>query len=356
MGQTNMKNSKFWLHILLAILSLAGALCVAPVMLIAPELQKVVNENFGLPADHMEVAEALHPAAGPFVAADDDPQRNHARELARLDRAALFVEGDQKPFLAQWPVSIQQTGDCTSFALAHAIRDRICVQVAAGRRQKVVEPFPPYLYGAARRSVGAPHIPCGKNGSHPSYAVIALKKYGFITKEEAGQPYSGSLADRWGCSGPPSELMQLGKTRTGDYHRCLTADDVCRAICNGYPCLWGTSFRPAAYVERDGREVTSRVGSWAHAMEIVGYDGTCSTDPDRQYFLVRNSHPPTDHPEPLGDEPDSSFWITRKQLEADLKAPNSRTPPSGEVYAISDVSGFPADNIDWSSLDRLIKD
>ncbi|ADG67948.1 hypothetical protein Plim_2121 [Planctopirus limnophila DSM 3776] len=352
---------KLWLRVLLAILSICGVLCVAVVVMppnpagpaaepgppveIRPDAGP--DQNLGLPDDFAEVDAATNDALFPmpFAAEGDENLERHQSANARLYRAAVKVSTASKPVGQQFPAMFQETGDCVSQGFCNAYKLRLSVQVASGRPQRVIDPFPPYTYGATRVLVDGPKLPCRRAGAYPSSAIKAFREFGVVTAEEAGVPYSGRLADDWGCNGPPARLIALGKQRTGDAYPIRSAAEAAAALDNGYPLTLSTNWRPDAGREIDGRIVCRRGGNWAHQMAVIGFDGAVSDNLDRKYFLIWNSHGAQAHKKPLGDEPQGSFWVTWPEFEKICR--------SSTLYAINDATGFPADDLDWSLFDRL---
>lgn len=336
------------LRILVAVLmTVLGFACVA--LVVSPVTLSGTHENWGVASSALQSFKedlAKHPRL--FSAAGDDPGRDHASEDVRLYRAALFVETPNKPWGQQFKTDWQETGDCVSQGLKNAIRTRMSIMALKGLRTPI-EPFAPYHFGVARQI--ATQTSCRSSGADPTAAIRGFEQYGTITAQEAGVPYSGALADRWGCQGPPAELLAKGKSRAGKAHPIRSVEELCEAITNGYPCTWTTWSKPLGYDQRDGRHVVNRWGSWAHQMCFVGYDGTRGTTSDRQYFLVWNSHGAdpaySKHPLPLGDEPPGSFWVSWADMDRLIKSGNV-------VYAVSDVSGFEADGDIGPTLDRLL--
>ncbi len=328
-----------WLIRLIITLIISSLLCVAvgAIGLLMPGTPPV---NYGLAAGWREsFAEVLRETPRSFSDVIGESNDAASKDV-RLYRAALFVESPTKPFGQQFRTINQGTGDCVSQGVRTALRTTMSVKAAKGER-KVVEPFAPYIFGTTRKLVS--RWPCGAAGADPSAAMVAFEQYGIVTEEEAGVPYSGALANRWACTGPPDSLLKIGKQRAGSSFPIRSADELCQAINNGYACTWATGMKPSRYEERDGRWVVTRWGGWAHQMAITDFDGSRSADLSRKYFNVWNSHSEdpriSGHPLPLGDEPPGSFWMTWKDIDRFIKSGDS------VVYAISDVQGFEADDV-----------
>ena len=297
------------------------------------------TQFLGVPDDHREVAEAAYAAyPEPFAVEGGDPA-NYAK------RVCLWEVPGVRERLNPGP---QGTGDCASWAPCAPLTIRQCISIATGKRGSVAVPFPPYIYGVGRVRGGKSQPPCGRQGGYPSRVIEGLQADGWVTQDEYGQAYSGALADRLGCSGPPADKLAIGRKRAGlSAYPVRSVDEWAEAQVNGFPCTLAFEWRWNHRVEqRDGRSVVKlRTGTPAggHALCCIGYDGSSG----RRYWYLFNSHGPDwprgakrDHGEPPGccaiDEDDAQ-WIV----------------DTGQIWALSDVPGFEADVLDLSIFDRL---
>lgn len=293
----------------------------------------------GVPDDHRAVAEVAYASyPEPFSVANSDPA-NYAKKVLLWEVPGVRDRLNPGP---------QQTGDCASWAPCAPLVIRQCLAVASGRRGEIATPFPPYIYGVGRVRNGQAQPPCGRQGGYPSRVIEGLQADGWVTQEEYGQPYSGALADRLGCHGVPLDKLKLGVRRAGlSAYPVRSVDEFAEALVNGFPCTVAFQWRWNQRVEqRDGRSVVKlRTGTPAggHALACIGYDGTSGN----RYWYLWNSHGPQwpvgsirTQGEPRGccaiDE-DDARWIVE----------------TGQVWAISDVPGFQADELDLSIFDRL---
>lgn len=293
----------------------------------------------GVPDDHMVVAEQAFAAyPEPFAVAGADPA-NYAK------RVCLWEVPGVRERLNPGP---QQTGDCASWATCAPLVIRQCLAVATGKRGEIGVPFPPYIYGVGRVRNGQAQPPCGRQGGYPSRVIEGLQADGWVTQDEFGQPYSGALADRLGCKGVPADALRIGVKRAGlSAYPVRSVDEFAEALVNGFPCTVAFEWRWRQQVEhRDGRSIVDlRTGQRAggHALCCIGYDGTTGN----RYWFLFNSHGPgwpsgskRDNGEPAGGcwiDEDDARWIVE----------------TGQVWAISDVPGFEADELDLSIFDKL---
>ncbi len=225
----------------------------------------------------------------------------------------------------------QQVGDCVSFGMRNAGEYLQCRQIYhEGLTHRFRPIYPPYIYGTSRVQIGGGRL--RGDGSVGAWAAKAVEQHGVLFADEAGVPaYSGSVARDWGKSGPPEQWLKVAREfLVKTVSRVTSAQDVCDALCNGYPVTIASNFGTRTIKERDGRMVATWDSSWAHQMCVVGYDGSGST----KYFYVLNSWGAAAHPRPLNGEPPGGFWITWNDCE--------RIAKQGDSFAVSDFEGFPA--------------
>jgi hypothetical protein len=295
----------------------------------------------GVPDDFQVLAEEAFAAyPEPFESvADGVAEQNNARKFAPLWLAA--------PTLSAGP---QQTGDCVSWGLANALHVRQWVKVASGQRGDVVSPFPPYLYGISRVQSAGGKPPCGRAGAYPSFAISGLKQFGFVGIDEAGTAYNGRLADKWGCEGPPRALIDLARKRAGgDAYPIRSVEEWRDAHCNGFTCTVAIPWTPGETYQSNGRWCIRFNGRklGAHQICSIGYDGSTGTP----YFYLFNSHG-ADWPRgaaPMHGEPRGGVWVEQSAREPWA----AWIIKNGEVWAINDVPGFTADELDLSIFDNL---
>lgn len=236
----------------------------------------------------------------------------------------------------------QEIGDCTSWGAKHAAEVLIGKQTVRGPPGRFFEASSMFLYGAARVWIGKGVYAPG-DGCSGAALARTVNEIGLVPIGTAGvPPYSGTVARRWGDSGPPASLREVAKQyRIKTVAALRTVDDVRDAVVNGYGVTvaspWGT--KNSSMRVLDGRIVAKRDGRWMHQMAIVGYDGSAPSG--REYFYVLNSWGPNAHPAPLQGEPLGGFWVQPEEVLFMLSMKDS--------WAFSDLDGFPA-RLDFGPL------
>jgi hypothetical protein len=234
----------------------------------------------------------------------------------------------------------QEIGDCVSHGAGKAIDYLKCVRIALQMREDeeyLAETCTEAIYGLSRVEIGGGRI--SGDGSVGAWAVEAVTKYGILPRIKINErydlsKYSGRRAREWGRYGLPDELEPIAKEHPVlQYAVCRNFNDVAKAIMNGYPCTvashWGTR-----NMRRDRNGFCYRSSSWAHQMMFSGvrFDipGVCCD----------NSWGPDAYSGPIAyDQPPGSCWIPAEEVDWMCR--------TGEVYAISDMKGFPNRNISW---------
>lgn len=302
----------------------------------------------GVPEDHVQVAQVAY-AEFPQAFMADESMPDHSMDNVRLWEIVRKVAVHGKPMGDDFGCGPQQTGDCVSWGLAHCISVRLCVQRFKGHGNDGSVAFPPYIYGVARVNSGKAHFSCQSGGAYPSVAAQSLADWGYLCLDDDPPPYTGSLADNWGCHGVPAHFIALGKKRAGGaVYPIRSTDELRDAICNGYPCTIAVTFSPGQRYVHDGRGCLKWDGPvrGGHQMCVTAYDGSLGAG--HEYFYIQNSHGPRAQAscDPMQNEPLGGFWIPLSLCSQWLS--------NGESWAISDVAGFDLENeIDWSVFDRF---
>lgn len=304
-----------------------GLLAVALLLLAFwPEQEKITRGNYinycGWAGRGLAQQEARHlpkfKLQGPNVG---DP----TRPVLLWDFAKIVNGGKHLPHLKQ------ETGDCTSFGAANAIRYLMCYEmVRKGLISKPNTPFPPFLYGYSRVQIGKGQL--GRSaGSLGSWVARAASEGGVLSFEDPGVPrYSGGLADQWGIRGPPDQFLSVAaKSLIKTTALVDNKEDASLALLNGYPITVASSrgFRMQGTV-KNGKLFGVPSGTWMHQMAFLGYD------PDDDSFYCQNSWEEDMH----GDEPDGAppggFWVDGRVADGMLR--------QGDSFAWSQFDGFPS--------------
>jgi hypothetical protein len=194
------------------------------------------------------------------------PQANGKMMLYQFPRKVLGADTKNYP---------QQIGDCVSFGAKNAIEHLICVQQALGVAPSKFRPvYPPYLYGCGRVFIGRGRIKPSEDGSVGAWQAKAVEQFGAVASDEQGvPPYAGSVAKKWGGSGPPRELVEIGKHYpVKSAAQVNSFQDLVSAITNGYPCTVASNQGFQMQASQDGFHAPK--GKWGHQMCIIGVDAS----------------------------------------------------------------------------------
>lgn len=295
-----------------------------------------VKHGWSAAAFEEEETQRIISGMTPFQVVDENgvPISQDNREAnVRLWDAVISVYGQHLPN------NPQQIGDCVSHAYCHAGEYLICVEMKTGPpgQNEFHRLFRPYTYGISRVQIGGKRI--RGDGSCMAWAVRGGGEYGILRADAEGvPPYSGEIARRWGKEGPPKEFIEATKMyKIGMASPTKSADEVRDAICNGYPVPFGAGgIGFDKVIEKYGRLLGVRSGSWSHAQCIIGYDGS-GQEP---LFCVLNSWGPrAGGRSPIDGSPPGSYWITERDMEYIAR--------QGDAFAISNFDGFKAREIDF---------
>lgn len=300
------------------------------------ETPQEVRNGWSADAFELEETQQIVSSMVPFQLIDENGtpiSQDNRNANVRLWDAVIAVRGTH--FVNQ----PQQIGDCVSWGMKHAIEYLICVEMKTGPpgQNEFHEVFSPYLYGISRHQVGKDRI--NGDGSCMAWAVKGVAEYGVLrTNEQGVSAYNGTIARNWGRSGPPQKFIEIARqTLVKMSSPVRSANEVRDAICNGYPVPFGAGgIGFDRTVEKHGRLVGQRSGSWSHAQCIIGYDGSGS----EPLFCVLNSWGPlAGGKSPIDNSPPGSYWIVERDMEFIAR--------QGDTFAISNFEGFKAREIDF---------
>lgn len=259
--------------------------------------------------------------------------------IGTAERKRLVFWDHEKALLGKWlPNQAQQIGDCVSWGAKHVV-DRLAIFEIAqlGQWEKFRPSFAPYFYGISRVQIGGGRI--RGDGSLGSWAAEGVMKYGVLAADEPGVPeYSGSVARKWGSSGPPDEFVSIArKNLVKEAVRLKNADQAADAICGGFPItIAGSRGYSMRLKDRAGKSWFVGRDTWNHQMWLAGFD----TDPEPCFYRGNNWGP--DAHGPQLDGPPGGGWITMEELDKEMRSSDS------EVYSFTHLDGFKA--FDWSVL------
>lgn len=215
-----------------------------------------------------------------------------------------------------------------------------CVGCAASKALELMhgERFSPeWLYGMSRKHFFAHISP--KQGSYCGWAAQVIKDIGAVPSERYAalgydlRVFSPKRANIW-ARGPPDSLDQIAEPYKSTFVKIETWDQLRDSISQGVPVIVGSR---VGFGRKSGRKrsksgmLYSRWWSkWNHAMVFCGV-----SDGKSKRALLLNSW--GDHwikgPKWLGDEPNGSFWITKKDAQKMLN--------HDDAWAILPIEGLP---------------
>jgi hypothetical protein len=164
----------------------------------------------------------------------------------------------------------QEIGDCVSFGSSHACEFSLIFDIANGLLSDFKKLFPPYIYGISRVQIGGSRI--WGDGSVGAWAAKGVQDYGVVPLDGPGVPqYSGSVAKSWGRSGPPQNIIQLGKQKLiKKVANIRTWDQSKDALANGWCLILCSNIGYDMKARSDGFMYNST--SWGHCLALIGYD------------------------------------------------------------------------------------
>jgi hypothetical protein len=276
----------------------------------------------------------------------------HAYGLAESGKGKLVL-----PFLCAeqvfpgcMPGPAQQRGDCVSHSTKNAALVTLACEIVAGKPDPVtgkVEGKPEISEQGIKQGVLSTEYNYwwrGYNGDgwHCGTSARMACQHGIMLRKpypELGidlTNYSGRLAGQYGARKPPETIASVGRQNIVRTATTLRSKEERRDfLANGYAVTscGGEGFSN----RRDENGVSSRQGSWAHAMVIAGFD-------DRPSIIQRYG----DSLELIGNS--WGIWNSgsRRILGTDIEIPHgyfwarSRDVSRREAIAVSNIAGWPA--------------
>lgn len=243
-------------------------------------------------------------------------------------------------------------GSCVSFGWAMGSYIGQAVDWTQGERAeppKLVATEP--VYGGSRTAGRLPPVDFagwsdGSYGAAAARWVVGTKAGvgGILYREKYGEvdlsEYSIERSKNWGAYGVPKELARKGLEHTAQgVALCDSYEALCAAIENGLcvPICSNVGF--AATNVRDADGFLPRGGQWSHCLLAcsVRY---AKNGGGRDGVLILNSWGKNwcRGPRWPEDQPEGSFWASRRDVEAMLA--------QGDSFVIAGVSGFEPRDID----------
>jgi len=238
----------------------------------------------------------------------------------------------------------KRVGSCVAFGLAGAGNSLRCNRILL---DKTGEEFraslcPEYFYGLARIEIGRGLIGSG-DGAIPAHAIQAYIKYGSLLQMKYGKydlsTYNEELCRKWGATGVPDDLEEIGKE-----HPLITAtqmgsfDDCLDVYANRGVCTFGSSMGLSNRRDKDGFVRWS--GTWQHQMYGIG-----ARDDGRPGILIMNSWPAGWCSGPLPDDiPPGSAWVPAQDID--------RACREGDCWGLIEAEGWKPNAIDFTDWDE----
>jgi len=271
---------------------------------------------------------------------------SHGRKVALYD-APRKVFGST-PFYVH-----QTTGSCVGANGWNALVTLMAVEIAlGGERESAEQCWWLYTYGESRELSGMRGRGDGSTGSGWAKAITTKGIF------KAAQPGLPLMTNKSGWLWLPADIERQWSAGDIDSAKwdgvakdfvcqtaaeCRSADDVAKAIQNGYPCTVAGSFGTSGPRRAGGDDnpvmLADWNATWPHQMTFDGWQEHPTLG---ELFRNGNSWGPGAHPAPVDDSPAGGFWVTKSVVD--------RRCREGEVFALSKFKGFPARTIDWAIL------
>lgn len=245
----------------------------------------------------------------------------------------------------------QQTGSCVGAGGDNAHKTRLAVEIVlSGDLQKFNHSFWPWAYGRSRYHGG---IRGEGEGSFGSAWAEAVTTDGIIEDDGSGGDFP-DFQERDGWLVLPSSvemkysngakfegLVTKGRVSiVKTMARMRSKDDCFEAIVNGYPLTQASSFgfRGTKVL---GTKHPIRVAEWNGTWHHQTYVDEVFDHPELSgiYFRWGNNWGPDAHGAVTMDEPPGGVYIHEKLMD--------RLCKEGEVYAMSGLEGFVAQDVDF---------
>jgi hypothetical protein len=248
----------------------------------------------------------------------------------------------------------QTTGSCVGAGGDNAHKTLLAVEILLnGDLEQLQDVWWPFAYGRSRFHGGIRGRGEGSFGS--AWAKAIVEDGCFADDGEGGGLPDFQVRDGWLVLSGKAELDWSDGAKLGDYlargrqHRVKTAarmrskDDCFEAIANGYPLTQASSFGFSG-AKVQGSEFPLRVATWNGTWHHQTFIDEVWDHPELRgiYFRWPNNWGPDAHGKPTGDEPPGGVYIHENTMD--------RLCKEGEVYALSDAEGFPAQELNFSAL------
>lgn len=242
--------------------------------------------------------------------------------------------------LADWYPNVNQkdVGCCVGCGWKHATDVCSAVQVVNGKAEEWRPVSVEVIYGGSRVEVGGGQL--SGDGSLGAWANEWISKKGGVVPMDRYPSvdltdFSPARARQFGRSGVPQDVEDKSRLHPVKGTALVrTWQDVDRSIRQGYPVAVCSD--QGFTMTRDAQGFGSPQGQWMHCMSFIAVRGG-----DRPGAFCLNSWGDTAHTGPKfpADMPTAGFWVDSRTVE--------RMVSQGDSYALADLAGFPARQLDW---------
>jgi hypothetical protein len=257
-----------------------------------------------------------------------------------------------------WVCGRQGIGDCVSWGWMHGIWIAQAVDWETGRlAEPPLMPDTTAIYGGSRVESrnkpgdGASPVGGWSDGSYGAAAARWVRDWGVVYREpfpDLGYDltnYSAERAKQWGAygaggQGDKGRLDKLAKKHPAAHIAMVTTwEEACSAIEAGFPIPVASNVGFQSVTDEHGYAVAGP--TWNHEMLFCAVRYQRNGSPE-DALLCLNSWGPkwlTYKGKFPADQPDGSFWVSRKTVERMLAQRDS--------FAVGSVQGF-----GWRELDN----
>lgn len=241
-----------------------------------------------------------------------------------------------------------QVGSCVGMGATSAV-ETLCVnEIFRGENQEFKHLVQEVTYGGSRVEANGGRPAFRGDGSTGGLAAKFLKGWGVIYRGVHGKydltKYSEARCREYGSKGVPDDIEPAVKAHpVSEIVQVRSWENAVKLMAQGYGIFVCSD---QGFGSKNSNGVAPARGSWAHCMELWGYDLTLTADKE-DLGCIRNSWGPRAHPGASGpgNPPQGTFWARASTISSMLK--------QGDSYAVAGLGGFdlkkPLD-IDYSKI------
>jgi hypothetical protein len=241
-------------------------------------------------------------------------------------------------------VNQRDVGCCVGCGWKHGTDVTAAVQIVTGGRREEFKPVSvEVIYGGSRVEVGGGRL--RGDGSVGAWAREWVRKYGVVPMQAYPSAdlstFDPARARQFGAQGVPDDIEAKAIEHPVKGTALVSSwADVQRAVSQGYPVAVcsnvGFANRDGTPGTRDADGFCAARGTWAHCMLICGVRGGAKPG-----AFILNSWGDTAHrgPQWPADAPAAGFWADPGSIDRMMK--------QGDSFALADLQGFPARDLDW---------